>query len=91
MGRKPSERTSAPRFRSGSIIMSMGLRSMVPLPVTVMRRSQSAAMGVNSRVASPDSPVLTVSVTGARPPRMTYCAGPVWRTEAPRPVMTSMA
>ena len=71
--------------------MPLGLRSMVPVPVMVMRLSQRAAMGVKSRVASPDSPVLMVSVMGASPPLMTYSVGPVCRTEAPSPVMTFMA
>lgn len=83
--------TCTPRFRSGSIIMPIGLRSMVPVPVMVMRLSARAAMGMKSRVASPDSPVLMVSVMGASPPLMTYSVGPVCRTEAPSPVMTFMA
>ena len=53
----PSLVTLAPSVRSGFSIIASGRRRIEPRPVIVIRSPQSAAIGVKSRAASPDSPI----------------------------------
>jgi len=64
------EITSTPSACNGSSIISIGRRRIEPSPLIVIGMWQSEAIGVKSRVASPDSPMLSLVETGFRPPRI---------------------
>ncbi len=68
-GAKPLfEETVAPRFASSFSIRDTGRLRRVPFPLRVKGFPDSAAMGVNMRIARPDSPQKRFSSFISRPP-----------------------